>query len=326
MFTTFHVLHYKGLQLDELSLGRLNLLVGPNNCGKSNLLSALSLVWELAEVGESVAAYKALMERRAPIRSLGAAQAPELRWRTPEAAEAASLHILEDGMHPSRLQFVLGRAPPERSLFVHHASLVPREIARPQAEADVDRLDPRGLQLVNLLAGQLTREGHAARLATELRPLFPGLTELRVFSGGGYRWVQLQLHGRWKNLAELSDGSVSLLLLATLLFAPVAQGVLCLDEPELNLHPAWARVVAGWLARQTAWSQVFVATHSPELMDPLTELFAQGDVRLFVFQPRGDGFVLESRAPEPLAALLREGYLLGDLYRIGEPALGGWPW
>lgn len=326
MFTTFHALHYKGLQLDELSLGRLNLLVGPNNCGKSNLLSALSLVWELAEVGESEAAYDALIRKRAPLRTPGARYTPRLVWRTPTSTKAARLHLYNGGLTSKEL----GQLPDEsivgRSLSVHHASLVPREIARPQAEADVDRLDPRGLQLVNLLAGQLTREGHAARLVTELRPLFPGLTELRVFSGGGYRWVQLQLHGRWKNLAELSDGSVSLLLLAALLFAPVAQGVLCLDEPELNLHPAWARVVAGWLARQTAWSQVFVATHSPELMDPLTELFAQGDVRLFVFQPRGDGFVLESRAPEPLAALLREGYLLGDLYRIGEPALGGWPW
>lgn len=45
-------------------------------------------------------------------------------------------------------------------------------------------------------------------------------------------------------------------------------------------------MVAGWLARQTAWSQVFVATHSPELMDPLTALYTQGEARLFVFQPR----------------------------------------
>jgi hypothetical protein len=61
-------------------------------------------------------------------------------------------------------------------------------------------------------------------------------------------------------------------------------------------------------------------------MDPLTDLYAQGEARLFVFQLRGEGFVLEPRAPEQLATLLDEGYLLGDLYRIGEPALGGWPW
>ena len=49
MLTTFHATNYKGLQFEELSLGKLNLYVGPNNCGKSNLFSAMSLVWEMAE-------------------------------------------------------------------------------------------------------------------------------------------------------------------------------------------------------------------------------------------------------------------------------------
>jgi hypothetical protein len=325
MFTTFHALRYKGLQLEELCLGRLNLFVGPNNCGKSNLFSAMSLVWELEDAGLNARMGSALMEKRVPIQSAGHNGPAHIHFRVNDPSSERDLFIEWPG------SWTISGLPGEKhplpnSLSVHHASLVPREIARPQSETEVDRLDEQGLHLVNLLAGYLKHEGHPARLTAELQPLIPGLTNVRVFSGGGYRWIQLQIHEQWKNLAELSDGTVSLLLLATLLFAPVPLGVLCLDEPELNLHPAWARVVAGWLARQTAWSQVHVATHSPELMDPLTALYAQGEVRLFVFQLRGEGFVLEPRAPEQLATLLDEGYLLGDLYRIGEPALGGWPW
>lgn len=325
MLTTFHATNYKGLQFEELSLGRLNLYVGPNNCGKSNLFSAMSLLWELQEVGRNFSAHRVLLEKREPVRSAGQRGWVSIHFHVEGAPREGHFRI-----SPTKGWGYSGVYENEcalpNSLSVHHASLVPREIARPQSETDVDRLDEQGLHLVNLLAGYLKHESHPARLTTELQPLIPGLTNVRVFSGGGYRWIQLQIHEKWRNLAEFSDGTVSLVLLATLLFAPVPLGVLCLDEPELNLHPAWARVVAGWLARQTAWSQVHVATHSPELMDPLTALYAQGEVRLFVFQLRGEGFVLEPRAPEQLATLLDEGYLLGDLYRIGEPALGGWPW
>ena len=67
MLTTFHATNYKGLQFEELSLGKLNLYVGPNNCGKSNLFSAMSLVWEMGEGGVNAEAFWSLAKTREPL-------------------------------------------------------------------------------------------------------------------------------------------------------------------------------------------------------------------------------------------------------------------
>jgi predicted ATPase len=122
----------------------------------------------------------------------------------------------------------------------------------------------------------------------------------------------------------MSDGTLKALWLALLLFSPVQQSLLAIDEPELNLHPAWLKVIGGWLQRFCSAEQLFVSTHSPDLLDTFTEGFRTGQVALFVFGA-GEQEIRRVETPE-LDEFFREGWELGDLYRIGEPKLGGWPW
>jgi hypothetical protein len=35
---------------------------------------------------------------------------------------------------------------------------------------------------------------------------------------------------------------------------------------------------------------------------------------------------LKPLSPEVLKTQLEEGWELGDLYRVGDPTVGGWPW
>ena len=100
--------------------------------------------------------------------------------------------------------------------------------------------------------------------------------------------------------------------------------MLSIDEPELNMHPAWLKVIGSWFQRFTSADQLFVSTHSPELLDAFTEGFKSGDVALFVF---GLGEKEMRRLdPAELEDFFKKGWELGDLYRVGEPKLGGWPW
>lgn len=408
MLTRFYAKNYKGLLMDPLALGRVNVFIGPNNCGKSNLFSAVSFVFDMfGRPEEGRGSLAAALKRReqgsivtygedvVELGWTGDALALEYHlalWSSPSGVVVRSESVFaafqiandimvqshEDGTVNWNMDYpflgnhhggrgMLDGFPRSESVLngnvsvrnmngqlssdlredlsgvsqlcgmrlaesvqmnraLRLAHVVPVEVAQASRAQHVTHLDDRALDLTNLLHAWLKSRDYNSRLISELSPLLPGLTDLRVFEGGGYRWIQLQLRGEWRNLSELSDGTVIALLLAVILFAPTQSQTLIIDEPELNLHPAWARVVAGWIARQTSWAQVLIGTHSPEILDPLTEAFQQGDVSLFVFQRAEEGFRVEPCPVERLAGRISEGWMLGDLYRVGDPALGGWPW
>jgi predicted ATPase len=68
---------------------------------------------------------------------------------------------------------------------------------------------------------------------------------------------------------QASDGTLRLLALLVLLVQPPAwmPDVLILDEPELGLHPAAIRVVAGLVRNLSADKQIILATQSTVLLD-----------------------------------------------------------
>lgn len=411
MIQKFHAVNYKGLRLKPLELGRVNLFVGPNNCGKSNLFSAMSFLLDLfGRPEEARGSLEAALRRRSrgPLVSrevegdgqvvldwdssphwqyrmtidgkgsggaqivgesvhsfLGPNQYAEVsqdergrfRWFGEDpgygglqnelqgaigSRDSSMLQIplkavagpnsSESGPGWSELQYVLSDGSnlvesfARRSVYLRLATTVPDDVVSPQLASSVSHLDDRGLNLVNLLHALLRKEDIRTRLCTELLPLIPGLEEIGTLDAGGYRFGRLRISGAWRNLSELSDGTITALLLAVLLFGQPQQDTLLLDEPELNLHPAWARTIGTWVLRQQSWSQVLLSTHSPEVLDAFTEHVLRGEARLFVFQ-RGDaGYEVERCPPERLEPLLSEGWTLGDLYRVGEPKLGGWPW
>ena len=68
---------------------------------------------------------------------------------------------------------------------------------------------------------------------------------------------------------QLSDGSLRLMALVTLLLQPPDRlpGMLIIDEPELGLHPAAEQVLAGLLKSVAHHTQVLVATQSATFLD-----------------------------------------------------------
>lgn len=107
-------------------------------------------------------------------------------------------------------------------------------------------------------------------LETHLRSAVPGFLSLNVKARGGPGTVI----GIWREqgvkdeltLADLSDGTLRLLCWATLCLAPSIPPLVCIDEPELGLHPRVLPMLAGLLRMASARSQVLAATHSPYLV------------------------------------------------------------
>jgi predicted ATPase len=104
-------------------------------------------------------------------------------------------------------------------------------------------------------------------LETLLRSAIPGFLSMAVKPRGGPGTVM----GVWREdglkdeltLADLSDGTLRLLCWATLCLSPNIPPLICIDEPELGLHPRVLPVLAGVLRMAAARSQILVATHSP---------------------------------------------------------------
>lgn len=66
---------------------------------------------------------------------------------------------------------------------------------------------------------------------------------------------------------SLSDGTLRFICLATLLLQPAPPALILLDEPELGLHPYAIRILAEMLEAAATRSQVLLATQSVSLLN-----------------------------------------------------------
>lgn len=126
-------------------------------------------------------------------------------------------------------------------------------------------------------------------------------------------------------LSEMSDGTVRMLCWATILLSPTLPSLLVIDEPELGLHVAWMPILAAWIKLASAKTQIIVCTHSPDLLDHFTDKVEN----VIVFHQAASDkshFCVKPLSKQHVAEWIDEGWQLGDLYRVGNPSVGGWPW
>jgi predicted ATPase len=116
--------------------------------------------------------------------------------------------------------------------------------------------------------------------------------------------------------SRLSDGTLRFLALAAILLQPAPPPVICIEEPELGMHPDMIRMVAQMIADASAQTQLIVTTHSEHLLTALEDNF---DV-LFAFDSGTKGSVVQRLLREDFHKWRAE-HSLGDLWSSGE--LGG---
>ncbi|MDQ7032901.1 MAG: AAA family ATPase [Desulfonauticus sp.] len=120
-------------------------------------------------------------------------------------------------------------------------------------------------------------------------------------------------------MSSLSDGQMRILLLLTIFYLDKLSMVVFLDEPELNLHTSWLLKLKHDIYNSN--KQLFISTHAADLLDVFTEDFLDGKVNILVFE---SGRVKVLQNNEILSKEIDRGFELGDLYRSGDPLIGGW--
>jgi predicted ATPase len=135
--------------------------------------------------------------------------------------------------------------------------------------------------------------------------------------------VQLFLHEKGLNepvpATRLSDGTLRYLCLLAILCHPSPPPLVCIEEPELSLHPDILKNIAELLKMASNRTQLIVTTHSDALVSALSE----EPENVVVCERDGKGTMLHRLDKKQLESWLKK-YSLGDLWRMGE--LGGNPW
>ncbi len=163
------------------------------------------------------------------------------RTRSAEAAEATVLSSITSAEFPHLY------ALREEMRSWRFLQLEPSAMRRPSPTTAPDLLEPSGVNLATVLARIQAEsdtverpKGVVADIAGDLAALIPGVVDLNVVEdvpNREYR-VDVQLRdGPPFSSRVVSDGTLRVLALLTLLHDPRRRGLVCFEEPENGVHP-----------------------------------------------------------------------------------------
>jgi predicted ATPase len=350
-----NLLSFKHIKLD---LAPLNVLIGANASGKSNLIRALGLVRALPrdlqteivngggprawinqkgigsarivldgayffEFQESGQSYEIVQERAAFVQRTR----DRLRLKSTGNSEPAKISPVQSALsqvrHPDEPEIGAFAAHLESIRLYREFKTGPGTSARLgiSSAALGAYLSEDGGNLA-LVLNELIVRGERDRLNKHLSCFFPLFTEVLPLTRGGIT----QLYVREKGVPEafsavsLSDGTLRFLCLLAVLLDPDPPHLVCIEEPEIGLHPDAIRMIADLLVEASARMQLVVTTHSPALVDALT---AQPE-SVVVCERDFDGFTQFRRLKSADLDEWLDRYSLGHLWQKGE--IGGNRW
>ena len=153
-----------------------------------------------------------------------------------------------------------------------------------------------------------------------LRELYEDFTNYEAIVNSGS--VQIYFtEGKQRSIpaTRLSDGTLRYLCLLAMLYNPFSPPVVCIEEPELGLHPDIVAGLAKHLRAASERTQVIVTTHSDILIDALSDT----PESIVVFESH-DGATQMERLKRDDLSVWMEKYRLGELWTSGQ--IGGNRW
>lgn len=342
--------------LENLELGSLNVLVGANGAGKSNLVALFSLLGAMARENlELFAAREGGSDgllfggrETTPCLEMGLEFGGGSGYQVALEPEGARLLVVREGLSAragpggarvrelggggTEARLAKAEVPAAEDLAsemrdwqVYHFCDTGRRAAvrGEQAVRDNLRLRPDGGNLAAYL--RRLSEAHPQdhlEIVRAVRVVAPFFVRFVSRNGAGERmeleWIEKGEPEVVRGPGQMSDGTLRFVCLMTLLLQPteLQPRTIFIDEPELGMHPYALGVLSEVLRDVSRRRQVIVATQCPDLVSGLET------EEVVVVNRRG----AESSFERPDAERLRhwrEDFSLGDLWKMN--VIGGRP-
>lgn len=184
-----------------------------------------------------------------------------------------------------------------------------------------EHLEEDGSNLGVVLDRLLANPPVKRQILESLRTFNAAAADLRTSVEGGR--VQTRLEEKHLNatipLIRMSDGTIRWLALLAILLNPDPPQLVCIEEPELGLHPDMIHELATLLVDASSRMQLIITTHSDRLIEEFTET---PEVVVVCEKDNGSSTLRRLSANE-LSSWLKD-YTLGELWTKGQ--LGGTRW
>ena len=328
---------YKSIREMDLELGPLNILIGANGAGKSNLLSFFNCLHFLAS--DNLDRYVAKSGGADSLLFKGIKTTDKIMYDTVLAygTKTANYGLTMIGIAGDRLNIL--NDLPKSDIYDPKKTMIPEFFTTFSFHHFQDTSDSSGIKLTNNINDNHKLSANGGNLAAFLYLLkskykeeYIRICETIQLAAPFFEKFFLEPMEENKNTILLawkekyldkpvyayqgSDGILRMMCLVTLLLQPKPPELIIIDEPELGLHPYAITILADLLKIASQKTQIIVATQSVTLVDH----FAPEDI--IVADREGDESVFHRLNPEELTDWL-EDYTLGELWQ--KNVLGGRP-
>ncbi|MBL8208056.1 MAG: AAA family ATPase [Blastocatellia bacterium] len=157
----------------------------------------------------------------------------------------------------------------------------------------------------------------------KLKEVYEPSEEIQTRIQGGQVGVFIQEKGLSAPISalRLSEGTLRYLCLLVSLLSPTPPPLICLEEPEIGLHPDVIDSLAQMLVAASEKTQLIVTTHSDRLISALANAGAVDSVVVCERHPNGTQL---KRLDSVRLKKWLDKYSLGELWTMGE--IGGTRW
>lgn len=174
---------------------------------------------------------------------------------------------------------------------------------------------------IGLFLNKLRRDPKTKRnLIKHIQYLYEGISDFEVnIVEGGYVQILFTEGDFSIPASRLSDGTLRYLCLLAILLDPNPPALICLEEPELGLHPDILPHLTDLLVEASERTQLIVTTHSDVIVDALTDY-----PEAILVCEKHAGQTSVRRLDTENIKLWLEDYRLGELWSRGQ--IGGNRW
>ena len=233
------------------------------------------------------------------------------RTRPAEAAEATVLSSITSAEFPHLY------ALREEMRSWRFLQLDPNALRRPSSTTAALELEPDGANLATVLARiqaetatETRPKGDLADIAADLTSLIPGVVGVRIEEDEKNREYRIDIDmrdGHPFSSRVVSDGTLRVLALLTLLHDPKHRGLVCFEEPENGVHPFRLKAMIERLRElvtdptsdkvdeQEPLSQMLLNSHSPVVLSCLEKDEAMFADMVSVVNPQVDKISRKTR-------------------------------